>query len=155
MRIAILGAEPIGTSLSGPLVQAGHDVVLAPSDAAGVMPVDVVVVAVDGPQAEAAIASAGAQRGRDSFVVAIASGAGGGRAVRPASRVTLGELSREASARVVRLARVFQEAGVTAEVSLDIDAALARLRAAGEDRGNDGPQDESARGVGSDAWRRC
>jgi ketopantoate reductase len=129
MRIAILGTEPIGTSLSGPLVQAGHDVVLAPSDAAGLMPVDVVVVAVDGPQAEQAIASAGAQRGRDSFVVAIASGAaGGGRAARPASRVTLGELSHEASTRVVRLARVFQEAGVTAEVSLDIDAALGRLR---------------------------
>ena len=129
MRIAILGTEPIGTSLSGPLVQAGHDVVLAPGDATAMMPVDVVVVAVDGPQAEASIANAGARRGRDSFVVAIATGsAEGGRAVRPASRVTLGELSHEASARVVRLARVFQEAGVAAEVSLDIDAALERLR---------------------------
>ncbi len=143
MRIAILAAQPIGTSLGAPLVQAGHDVVLAPGDAAGLMPVDVVVVAVEGPQAGTAIDNAGAVRGQDSFVVALVSGVA--EAGTRLLRVTVGELNHQASARVVRVARALQEAGVTAEVSLDIHAALARLRT---------PQEGSAGGEGFDACRR-
>jgi ketopantoate reductase len=149
MRIAILGTQPIGTALGGPLAHAGHDVVLAPGDAAGQMPVDVVVVAVEGPLAGATIANAGALRGQDSFVVALVSGWSGSPGAGPprlaSARVTVGELNHRASARAVRVAQALQEAGVNAEVSIDIHAALARLG---------GAQDGSAGGE-SDAWRRC
>ena len=151
MRIAILGTQPIGTALGGPLAHAGHDVVLAPGDAAGQMPVDVVVVAVEGPQAEATIENAGALAGAsDSFVVALVSGRSGSPGAGPprlaSARVTVGELShRDERARRARGAAL-QEAGVNAEVSLDIHAALARLG---------GAQDGSAGGEESDAWRRC
>jgi hypothetical protein len=146
MRIAILAEEPIGAALGRPLAEAGHDVVLAPSDASGLLPVDVVVVASQGPEAEAVIEGADARRGGDSFVVALVPATQAARAVRPSPTITVGELSHNASARVVRLARALEEAGVPVEVSLDIHSALARLRE---------PQEGSAGGEGSDAWRRC
>ncbi len=146
MRIAILAEEPIGAALGRPLAEAGHDVVLAPSDASGLMPVDVVVVATQGAEAEAVIEGAGARRGGDSFVVALVPAAQAARAVRPSPVITVGELSHNASARVVRFARALEQAGVPVEVSLDIHAALARLRE---------PQEGNPGGDGSVAWRRC
>ena len=140
MRIAIAAGSTVAAELAQRLARSGHDVILAPHmSGAGA---DVVVVAVEAPQAEAAIESAARQVGPDSFVVALfrsATSAG-------APRATLGDLSHEASARVVRLALALRDAGVEAEVSLDIHAAVVRLRS---------PHDVSAGGEGPGACRRC
>ena len=151
MRIAILAEEPIGAALGRPLAEAGHDVVLAPSDAAGLMPVDVARRRrrPRGPGGFEAVIEGQTRVAAATFVRRGPGARGTCRrrgAVRPSPVITVGELSHNASARVVRLARALEEAGVPVEVSLDIHAALARLRE---------PQDVSAGGEGSDPWRRC
>ena len=154
MRIVIAAGSGAGAELGERLARSGHEVVLAPGTIAGAS-ADVVLVAAPASQAEAAIESAARPGGRDPFVVAIVSDARVARVaaseapVEARPRVTLGELNHEASARVVRLALALQQAGVEAEVSLDIHSAIARLRSAEE------PHDGSAGGDGSEACRRC
>jgi hypothetical protein len=143
MRVAIAAEGTAGAELAQWLARSGHEVILAPRGAASEAAADVVVVAAEVSQAEAAIESAARQMGADSFVVALyrrTTSAGA------PPRATLGELSHEASARVVRFALALQDAGVDAEVSLDIHAAIGRLRS---------PHDEGAGGEGPDACRRC
>jgi len=141
MRIAIAAASGAGAELAERLARSGHVVTLAPAPSAGAA--EVVVLAAPASQAEAAIEAAARQMGRDSFVVALLmdNAAPGAQ-----PRATLADPSHGASARVVRLALALQEAGILAEVSLDLHAAIARLRS---------PQVESAGGEGSDACRRC
>jgi hypothetical protein len=143
MRIAIAAGGTAGAELAQRLVRSGQEVILAPRATACAPGADIVVVAVEVSQAEAAIEGAARQIGPESFVVALfrsetSTGA--------PPRATLGDLSHEASARVVRLALALRDAGVDAEVSLDIHAAIGRLRST---------HDESAGGEGPDACRRC
>jgi 2-dehydropantoate 2-reductase len=101
---------------------------------------DAVFVDVRTEEVPAAIAAARPLVGPDSLVVPIVKSA---TALRPfvaafgvervaigqytmALQMTLGELDHEPSARVVRLARTLQEAGIATAVSLDIHAALSR-----------------------------
>ena len=142
MRIAIASANGAGAELAQCLARSGHEVDLTPTLNAGPAAAEVVVLAAPASKAEEAIEAAGRRMGPDSFVVALVHDAAPG--AQP--RATLGDPSRGASARVVRLALALQEAGILAEVSLDIHAAIARLRS---------PQAESAGGEGSDACRRC
>ena len=156
MRIVIAAGSGAGAELGERLARSGHEVVIAPGTIAGAS-ADVVLVAAPASQAEAAIESAARPGGRDPFVVAIVSDARAARVpaasealVEARPRVTLGELNHEASARVVRLALALQQAGVEAEVSLDIHSAIVRLRSPEE------PHDGSAGGDdGSEACRRC
>jgi hypothetical protein len=144
MRIAIAAEGKAGAELAQWLSRSGHEVILAPRGAASAAAADVVVVAAEvSSEAEAAVESAARQMGPDSFVVALYRSTTSAGAP---PRATLGELSHEASARVVRFALALQDAGVDAEVSLDIHAAIGRLRS---------PHDESAGGEGPDACRRC
>ena len=100
MRVAIFGTDDARARFGQRLAQAGHDVVqVEPADLASAASIEVVVL-VTGDE-------------RDG---------------QPPPRITVGELTRGTSARVVRLARAFEEAGIHAEVSLDIHAAMARLR---------------------------
>lgn len=142
MRVAIAAGSTAGAELAQCLARSGHEVILAPSATASAAGADVVVVAAQVSQAEAVIESAARQMGPDSFVVALfrSTTSGGVR------RATLGDLSHEASAPVVRLALALRDAGVDTEVSLDIHAAIGRLRAA---------HDESAGGEVPDPCRRC
>ena len=101
---------------------------------------DAVFVDVRTEEVPAAIAAARPLVGPDSLVVPIVKSAS---ALRPfvaafgvervaigqytmALQMTLGELDHEPSARVVRLARTLEEAGIATAVSLDIHAALSR-----------------------------
>jgi ketopantoate reductase len=143
MRIAFAGASTAGAELAERLARSGHQVALAPAPTASAAAADVVVVAAEVSQAESAVESAARQLGPGSFVVALyrdATSAGG------PPRVTLGDLSHDASARVVHLALALRDAGIDAEVSLDVPAAIVRLRSL---------QAESAGGDGPDACRRC
>jgi hypothetical protein len=142
MRIAIVAASTAGADLARQLARSGHEVILAPRETPSAAGADVVVVAAAVSEAEAAIESAAREMGPDSFVVALFRRAASGGA----PRATLGDLSHEASPRVVRLALALRDAGVEAEVSLDIHAAIVRLRS---------PHDVSAGGEGPGACRRC
>lgn len=141
MRIAIAAGGTAGAELAQRLARSGHEVIQAPRATACAPGADIVVVPAEVSQAEATIERAARQMGPDSFVVALLRSEAGGP-----PRATLGDLSHEPSARVVRLALALRDAGVDAEVSLDIHAAIGRLRA---------PHDGSAGGEGPDACRRC
>jgi hypothetical protein len=150
MRIAMVAGGGAGDELSDRLARSGNEVALAPGVlATAAPPHDVLLLVTHASRAEATIEAARGPMGRESFVVGLVGDAIEGPGLpheATVMRLTLGELDHVASARVVRLARAFQEAGVEAEVSLDIHAAIARLRA---------PQRESAGGDGSEACRRC